>query len=49
MHPYTLRADALPEFVDDFDELLGYLLREQGVDGVFTDHPDRVRAFVDAN
>ncbi len=49
VHPYTLRADALPDFVSGFDELLGYLLREQRVDGVFTDHPDRVRAFLDAN
>lgn len=48
VHPYTLRADALPDFIDDFDELLGYLLRDQRVDGVFTDHPDRVRAFIDA-
>ncbi len=48
VHPFTLRADALPGFVADFDELLGYLLREQRVDGVITDHPDRVRAFVDA-
>ncbi len=46
VHPYTLRADALPDFVGDFDELLAFLLREQRVDGVITDHPDRVRRFL---
>lgn len=46
VHTYTLRADTLPEGVGDFDTLLGYLLVEKRVDGVFTDHPDRVRRFV---
>ena len=46
VHPYTLRADALPKFVDDFDQLLAYLFRRQRVDGVFTDHPDKVLEFL---
>ena len=46
VHPYTLRADALPKFVSDFDQLLELLVKRQKVDGVFTDHPDRVRQFL---
>jgi glycerophosphoryl diester phosphodiesterase len=40
VHPYTLRRDALPEGFEDFDALLRFFLVDQGVDGVFTDHPD---------
>lgn len=43
VHPYTLRADVLPPGVD-FDELLTLLFAELGVDGIFTDHPDRAVA-----
>lgn len=41
VHPYTLRADDLPPFANSLSELLN-LLREAGIDGLFTDHPDRV-------
>ncbi|MCC5886551.1 MAG: glycerophosphodiester phosphodiesterase [Gammaproteobacteria bacterium] len=44
VHPYTLRADSLPEGVD-FETLLGLLL-QIGIDGIFTDHPDRAVAVV---
>ena len=47
VHPYTLRADALPDFIGSFEQLLGYLLVDQRVDGVFTDHPDRVLEFLE--
>jgi glycerophosphoryl diester phosphodiesterase len=40
VHPYTLRRDALPEGFGDFEALLRFFLVDQGVDGVFTDHPD---------
>lgn len=46
VHPYTLRADALPDFVGSFEQLLGFLLVDQRVDGVFTDHPDLVLEFL---
>ncbi len=46
VHPYTLRADALPGFVGSFEQLLRFLLVDQRVDGVFTDHPDRVLEFL---
>jgi glycerophosphoryl diester phosphodiesterase len=46
VHPYTMRADALPGYVDSFDELLERFLFEVGVDGVFTDHTDRAVEFL---
>ncbi len=46
VHAYTLRADALPDGASSFEELLRALLLDAGVDGVFTDHPDRAVAVV---
>lgn len=46
VHPYTFRADALPEWAGSFDELLRAFLVDAGVDGIFTDHPDKGVAFV---
>lgn len=49
LHPYTLRADALPAGVADFDALVRQLVDDANVDGFFTDHPDRaVRALGNA-
>jgi len=45
VHPYTLRADALPEYVSSSEELLEMLVVDAKVDGVFTDFPDRAVAF----
>ncbi len=39
VHPYTFRADVLPEGVT-FDALLELFFGTIGVEGVFTDHPD---------
>lgn len=47
VHPYTLRADRFPEEFEEFEQLLAALLVDQNVDGVFTDHIDRVRQFLD--
>ena len=41
VHAYTLRKDQLNEN-QTFEELLEEVLFRQGVDGVFTDHPDAV-------
>lgn len=46
VHPYTLRADALPAGCSSFDGLLELLFGELGADGVFTDFPDRVRDYL---
>jgi glycerophosphoryl diester phosphodiesterase len=40
VHPYTFRADAVPPELT-FEAWLALFLDEIGVDGVFTDHPDR--------
>jgi len=40
VHPYTFRADALPQYVKTFDELLRIFLVDAEVDGIFTDFPD---------
>lgn len=46
VHPYTFRADQLPENIASFEQLLGIFLNRAGVDGVFTDFPDRVVRFL---
>ncbi len=40
VHPYTLRKDELPKYVEDFTQLLELFLFKIGVDGIFTDFPD---------
>jgi glycerophosphoryl diester phosphodiesterase len=42
VHPYTFRADDLPAGVASFDELVRYFVVDVGVDGLFTDFPDKV-------
>lgn len=46
--PYTFRADTLPPQVPSFDALLSVFLDRAGVDGVFTDQPDKVVGFLAA-
>ncbi|MBU2869448.1 glycerophosphodiester phosphodiesterase [Colwellia sp. E2M01] len=48
VHPYTFRADEgrIPEFAKDFDDLLRIYYFELGVDGVFTDFPDKAVNFL---
>ncbi len=47
VHPYTVRADDLPPGYQQFDELLDTLIGKLGVDGLFTDFPDRVCEYLD--
>ncbi len=42
MHPYTFRADDVPPGFAGFDDLVQFFVRDVGVDGLFTDFPDRV-------
>jgi len=49
VHPFTLRADALPAYADSLEDLLRILLVDAQVDGVFTDFPDRAVAFIRGN
>jgi glycerophosphoryl diester phosphodiesterase len=40
VHPFTFRADDLPEGFESFENLVDYFVNEQPVDAVFTDFPD---------
>lgn len=46
MHPYTLRADALPAPFRSLGEVTQALFHDLEVDGVFSDHPDQVLDFL---
>ena len=46
VHPYTFRADELPEGFASFDALLTFFIDELSIDGLFTDFPDQVVQFV---
>lgn len=41
VHPYTFRADSLPEYAESFEQVLRIFVDSAQVDGVFTDFPDR--------
>lgn len=48
IHPYTFRKekDKIPTFAKDFNHLLDIFLNQLKVDGVFSDHPDKVIEFI---
>jgi glycerophosphoryl diester phosphodiesterase len=46
VHPYTFRADDLPAGFATFDELVRFFASDVGIDGLFTDFPDRARAIL---
>lgn len=48
VHPYTFRAEdfATPKFAGDLNGLLDIFLNQIGVDGVFTDFPDKAVTFI---
>ena len=46
VHPYTFRADELPEAFASFDALLAFFLDRLAVDGLFTDFPDQVSRYL---
>jgi glycerophosphoryl diester phosphodiesterase len=47
VHPYTVRADALPDWADSLDALHEVLIDELSVDGFFSDFPDLSKSFRD--
>ena len=51
VHPYTFRLDPgqLPDYVDSFEQMLEIFYFQAGVDGVFTDFPDRAVNFLRKN
>lgn len=42
VHPYTFRADDLPAGFETFESLIDFFVEDIGVDGLFTDFPDKV-------
>jgi glycerophosphoryl diester phosphodiesterase len=42
VHPYTFRLEDLPPGFDSFGQLVGFFVHEVGIDGLFTDFPDKV-------
>jgi glycerophosphoryl diester phosphodiesterase len=44
VHPYTFRADALPDYADDLESLIRVFADEAQIDGLFTDFPDQARS-----
>lgn len=47
VHPFTFRSDDLPPGFTNFDDLVQFFVNSVGVDGLFTDFPDRVKALLD--
>jgi len=46
VHPYTVRADALPPYAKNVDALYGILYQQAHVDGLFTDFPDKAVSYL---
>ena len=40
VHPYTFRADRLPDYAGNLNELFDIFVKQAKVDGLFTDFPD---------
>jgi glycerophosphoryl diester phosphodiesterase len=47
IHPYTFRVDDMPPGFASFDDLVQFFVSDVGVDGLFTDFPDRVVALLE--
>ncbi|GMW00298.1 MAG: glycerophosphoryl diester phosphodiesterase [Candidatus Hydrogenedentota bacterium] len=46
VHPYTLRADQVPQTMGSFEDELRQFFATFGVDGIFTDHPGQAKIWV---
>ena len=46
LHPYTLRADALPSWATNYNDVMQRVLIDAGADGIFSDHPDLAVRFL---
>lgn len=40
VHPWTIRSDSLPKFVDDYPALIRFVFETNKCDGAFSDFPD---------
>ena len=48
VHPWTFRADVPTPGFADFDAMVRWFVERLGVEGLFTDFPDRARRAIDA-
>ena len=46
VHPFTVRADQLPPYAKDMNELYDALYHQADVDGLFTDFPDKAVSYL---
>ncbi|EOI3462888.1 glycerophosphodiester phosphodiesterase [Cronobacter dublinensis] len=46
VHPYTVRADQLPDYATNVNQLYDVLYNQADVDGLFTDFPDKAVEFI---
>lgn len=46
VHPFTFRADDLPPGFHCFEDMVHFFTGDLGVDGLFTDFPDRVYRYL---
>jgi glycerophosphoryl diester phosphodiesterase len=46
VHPYTFRVERVPAYAGSFEEMLGIFFNQAGIDGAFTDFPDRLADFL---
>jgi len=46
VHPFTFRADDLPPGFRCFEDMVHFFVGEIGIDGLFTDFPDRVNRYL---
>ena len=51
VHPYTFRSDKgrIPSYANNFEHLLDIFFNQVGVDGIFTDFPDKAVKFKQKN
>lgn len=49
VHPYTFRADKeqIPDYAESFEDLLRIFVQEENIDGLFSDFPDKVVAYLE--
>ena len=47
VHPYTMRADRLPDYAETFEDLLHIFFNVVQVDGIFTDFPDQAVKYLE--
>lgn len=46
IHAFTFRSDSMPMYAHSFDDMLDIFYIKMGIDGIFTDFPDKVADFL---